>query len=470
MHANLLSWLDTLEEAQLPALAHSAERLTQLARRDSASIPTLASVVEKDPGLTLALLRRTQALKKRRLESRVTTVAHALMLLGLTRAREIAAEVPVLDGYVDDPALRARLLSLYARANHAAVQAYDWAELRLDIEPDEVQLAAQLRGLAELLLWLKAPAQMQEVEARSAGKPEREPAERAVFGFAFDELTAALAQRWGLPELLYDSLSPEHAGSPRVMGIELASQLAYATENGWYNAGITALLERIAAYLHQEFPEAVARVHRTAVAAAHANKAMNAPQAAALLLHPAMPEARPEHVPDPGGHSADPALYRQALQDLEGRPGLDPASVLALTLEAMQQGVGLTRVVFATLSKDHHHLRARQALGDDGDTAFRHFNIALSGDNLFGKLMARPQAIWISPTNHARFAPLLPEDLHRLTGTNEFCAVSAFIGGQPLGLFYADRYGAPRPLDAEAYHQVKQLALAAARAIAKSLS
>lgn len=469
MHANLQTWLDRLDDAPLPALAHSAERLALLAKRDTAGIPALASVVEKDPGLTLALLRRTRALKERRLESRVTTVAHALMLLGLTRAREVTAAVPVLDTSVDAPELRARLLALYARANHAAVQAYDWAGLRLDIEPDEVQLAAQLRGLAELLLWLKAPAQMQEVESRAAGKPEREPAERAVFGFALGELTAALARRWGLPELLPDSLSPENAGNPRVMDIELAHQLACAAENGWYTAEVTGLLERIAAHLRLEFPDSVARVHRTAVAAAHAGAAMRAPQAAALLLQPATSEALPEHAPD-RRHGGDPALYRQALQDLERRPGLDPTSLLALTLEAMQQGIGLTRVVFAALSKDHHHLHASHALGDEGGTAFRQFRIALADDNLFGKLMARPQAIWISPTNRARFAPLLPPDFHRLTGTDEFCAVSAFIGGQPLGLFYADRYGAARALDAEAYHQFKRLALAAAKAIAKSLS
>ncbi len=467
MHANLVTWLDTLDDALLPALSHSAERLARLVRNDNANIPALASVMEKDPALALALLRRTHGLKERRLNTPVTTVAHGLMLLGLTRVRELASRQPVVDRCVTDTALRAQLFTLYARANHAAVQAYDWAQLRMDLEPDEVQLAAQLHGLGEMLLWLEAPQQMAEVEALAGRALEREPFERTVFGFALRELSAALASRWGLPELLHDSLLPEHTANPRVMGIGLAHQLARVVESGWYTAETTHVLEQIAAYLRLGFSETVARVHATAVAAAHAGTDIDAPHAAALLLQPACPEAQPEHMPAETP-VPNPALYRRALQDLE-RPGMDLASILALTLEAMQQGVGLSRVVFASLSKDRHQLRARQVIGGENDAAFRRFEIGLSGNPLFAQLMAKPQAVWVSPTNRERFAPLLPADFRALAGTGEFCAVSVFVGEHPLGLFYADRHSTSSALDAEAYHQFKQLALAAARAMGNSL-
>ncbi|MGE0079929.1 MAG: HDOD domain-containing protein [Thiohalomonadaceae bacterium] len=469
MHANLADWLDKLERRQLPALPHSAERLAQLARDDNASVPALASVIEKDPGLSVSLVRSTRSLKQRRLTVPVTTVAHAVMLFGITRVREMTAQVPVMDALVNEPAVAARLLALYARANHAAVQAYDWAQLRMDLEPDEVQLTAQLLDLGEMLLWLEAPALMAEVERIAASTGERAQAERAVLGFAVAELTAELAPRWGLPELLQESLKPENAGNPRVAGILLAQELARAAENDWYGAAATHALERIAAYLQMDFPDAVAHVHRTAVAAAHASGGMAALQAAALLLQPARAEASPGAVAGTATPAPNPALYRRALQDLE-RHGMDLSSIVALTLEAMHEGVGLSRVVFATPGKDRRHLQGRHALGAAEDAVFREFRVPLADDSLFVRLLQKPQAVWISAANRERFTPLLPAEFKAVADDDGFCIVSAFVGERPVGIFYADRRDAGRALDAEAYHQFKQLALAASRAMAHALT
>lgn len=468
MHVNLATWLDKLEHRQLPALSPSTLRLAQIVHDDNVSVLALSSVIERDPGLAVSVVRGAQSQKQRRLTTSIATVTHALMLLGMSRVHELTAQVPLMDELVKEPMVASRLLALYARAHHAAVQARNWAQRRLDKEPDEVQLATQLLDLGEMLLWLEAPALMTELERVTASAPgARSQAECAILGCTLADLTAALARRWGLPELLPSVLQPENATHPRIAGILLARELALAAENDWYDATTNRTLERIAVYLKMDYPEAVAHVHRTAVTAARTGTHIAAQHAAALLLHPIHGETMTNDVATSvTTYPSNAGFYREVLENLQ-RPGMDVSTILALTLEAMHKGTGFSRVTFAIPTKEGR-LQGRHALGATGDSRFRNFHIPLTCENLFVRLLQKPQAVWISTANREHFAPLLPPELKDMADGDGFYAASMFIGEQPVGIFYADRHHASRTLDAEAYHQFKQLVLAASRAMANA--
>ncbi|MCK5640104.1 MAG: HDOD domain-containing protein, partial [Gammaproteobacteria bacterium] len=83
MQASLEKWVDKLQYVKLPALPGTTRALVRLRTNKDISMNELAVVIEKDPGLTLNLLRTINGLKHRHLASEVTTVEHALMMLGL---------------------------------------------------------------------------------------------------------------------------------------------------------------------------------------------------------------------------------------------------------------------------------------------------------------------------------------------------------------------------------------------------
>lgn len=493
MHKALNLWADKLQHATLPALPISVETLAQLSADENVNMWNLARVVEKDPGLSVALLRRVNSGNHKRLRTEVTTVEHAMMMLGLTQVRTLPNAIPLIDK-VGEPKGRARAMGLIARSYHAAHQARELARLRKDLEPDEIFLPAMLHNIGAMLLWLYAPAKMAQIEELTARQQmEPEEAQYVVLGFGIDHLTLELARRWGLPALLQESLKSESAQKSRVYGIMLAVQVARAAERGWYHAEMTQLLEQLAELLGHQFGDTCARIHRFAVEAAQATACSRIVPAAALLLHPSQPEAAPGWKPEqpaeplpesvPAATEAAPAntdstaafcltpqlhILRHSLQELQQgmRDGnLTLQRVLSLTMDGMHDGIGLNRVVFALLTQERHQLRARAIAGSDNDPAFNRFLIELGGAHLFTRLMEKPQALWINDTNRVKFWPLVPKPFQRIIRSNSFLVLSIFVKGKAVGMFYADRHSEACHLDAHAYHRFKQLGMLAAKAM-----
>jgi len=494
MHNTLNAWADKLQHAVLPALPQTVAELTRLSADDNVNMWNLARVVERDPGLCVALLRRVNNGGQKRLRTEVTTVEHAMMMLGMTQLRALPKAVPLIQR-AGDAVGRERALRLMARSYHAAWQARELARLRKDLEPDEIFLPALLHNLGEILLWLYAPAKMTQIEElTSQQQMEPQEAQYVVLGFGLDHLTLMLARRWGLPTLLRDSLKAESAQQPRVFGIMLAVQLARAAEQCWYRAATSVVLEQIAEYTGHDFDYISSHVHRNAVDAARMADCYSVTPAAALLLYPAQPEAAPGWKPElPAQEPSSAAtattapvaevtqettaafclapqlhILRRALHEMqEGikAGNLTLQKILSLTMDGMHDGIGLNRVVFALLTQERHQLRARAIAGADNDPQFNRFLIELHGAHLFTRLMEKPQALWINDTNRVKFWPIVPKPFQRIIGGNSFFVLSVFVKERPVGLFYADRHSMDCALDAHAYHRFKQLGLLAAKAM-----
>lgn len=499
MHNALNAWADRLQHTTLPALPSSSDRLAQLSADEEVSMWNLAKIVERDPGLTISLLRRVNdSNNKKRLRTEVTTVEHGLMMLGMGQIRTLPGSVPLIDK-VGEPQGRQRAMQLIARSYHAAHQARELALLRKDMEPDEIFLAALLHDLGETLLWLYAPAKMKQLEeltARQRIKPEE--AQYVALGYGLNHLTLALARHWGLPDLMQESLKAESAQKPRIYGVMLAVQLARLAERGWYRPEVTALLEQIGEYIGLDFGATAARVHRFAAEAAQATACYRALPAAVLLLHPSRSEAAPGWKPEPPAEEAPPAetsppaqppraqpvaaenddaafclspqlhILRQSLQELEAgirQRSLTLQNILSLTMDGLHDGIGLNRVVFALLTQERHQLRARAIAGANTDPLFSRFVIELNGAHLFTRMMEKPQALWLNEENRTKFWPLVPKPFQHIIRTDSFYVLSLFVRNKPIGLLYADRHAASCALDARAYHRFKQLGLLAAKAL-----
>ncbi len=474
----LNKWVDRLEGAELPALDQNLEILARLSLDENVPVERLAAVIERDPALTIRLLRQVSAVDHKHLRTEVTTVTHAVMMLGLSRVRDLHRGVPTM-GTVKEPLVRRHLLESCSHAYHAATQAYDWARLRKDMEPDEIFMVTLLHNVGEMLLWRFAPKKMLQIETLTQHEGmEPEEAQYVVLGFGLDQLTMGLAQRWRLPSLLIDSLHPENAQKHRVLGIMLAVQLARKARRGWYRPSVTSVLEQATEYLHRDLDEITRRIHMTAVEAARASEEYQAlPAAALLLLPPGAPvitvaRQKPGEVKPAAGQAATgdgrpppfclaprTDVFRRsyaALGNLDGELSLHQA--LAIAMEGMHDGLGLNRVVFAMLTPDRGELKARSILGSDNDPLFNRFAIDIDGVNLFARLLDKPQAIWVNDGNRARFWPLVPNNVQKLIRINSFFAMSVFVKGKPVGIFYADRHTQACTLEEATYKRFKGIA------------
>lgn len=241
-----------LAGTELPVLMQSLSALERLRDDADESPQQIADVVLRDPLLTVNLLRYVQEHRARRRSTEITTVTHAVMMLGITPFHEKFQTAPAveatLEGHAD--ALTA-LRQVIRRARLAAWCARDWARTRKDIDPEEVMVAALLRDFAEMLLCCVGP----KLVAMIARLQKRDPvvgadaARQQVLGFPLLDLQHALVRVWRLPELLRMTLDPQYALHPRVLNIEYAAAVAAHAAPGWDSVVLADDFLRVGAWL-----------------------------------------------------------------------------------------------------------------------------------------------------------------------------------------------------------------------------
>jgi HD-like signal output (HDOD) protein len=478
MNQALATWVDKLDQSCLPALEGNVQLMRQLAANENVDIGRLVVLIESDPGLSLRLMRYINNLRHKHLRTEIGTVRHALMMLGLSHVQQIPENLPSVESLQGES--RSRLLKHFNQAYHAATQAREWAHLNKDRVVDEIYLAALLHNLGEILLELHAPQEMDKVRALMQEKEmEAEEAEYVVFGFGIDQLSAALVSHWRLPSLLQDSLHGENAQHKRVLNVMLASQVAKASEHGWYSPRCNQLVEQIADLLLADSASVATLLHRTAVEAARHSERFEVPHAASRLLHPVpLPAKAPRRAtsnvalePD---EDADFCLLpqRQVLlqvaRELNGEAAsLNLKRVLELTMRGIHEGLGLNRVVFAMLTPDKGQLRARSILGSDNDPRFNRFVVDLDNQNLFVRLLEKPQSLWFDESNRAKFFKLIPVNFHQLIRNDSFFVMSLFVRNKAVGIFYADRHTNACRLDEGSYKRFKQLVTQASQTLGR---
>ena len=262
------AWAHALETVQIPVLRRTAGELARLRENEENVVARdIAQVLFHDPMFTLRVLRYLQAHRRAAQNADITTIEHAVMMLGIRPFFEHFADMPVVESTLESQPLALEgLMHVAYRAHHAAMYAHDWAALRHDQRVDEVAIAALLHDLAEIMVWCFAP----EMSLRMAALIRSEPgirsgtAQQKVLGFNLAELQRVLIAQWRLAPLLRSLMDDTHAKNPRVMNVVLAVNLARHSALGWDNPALPDDFAAIQDLLKLPPAETVARIQRTA--------------------------------------------------------------------------------------------------------------------------------------------------------------------------------------------------------------
>ena len=257
-------WVAMLREADLPVLGGTVRELRRIQEDEDGATPQrVADAVLHDPFMTVKVLLYLQEHRGRRRNADITTIPHALMMLGMSPFFDhFGVQMALEDWLSNDAASLNGVRGVMSRARHAALYARDWAQLRHDVDPEEVFVAALLHDMAEMLLWCYAPRLAREIVERQARDRtlRSDRAQREVIGFRLIDLQLAMVKAWHLPELLHVLIDEDHARNPRVTSVALASALARHSAHGWDDAALPDDYEGIARLLSIEPSAARARV------------------------------------------------------------------------------------------------------------------------------------------------------------------------------------------------------------------
>lgn len=229
------SWTAFLSDRDPPVLRHTANAIASARERiDRINVREIAAIVLQDPMMTTRVLRFSAAHRGRRQLQDLSTVEHAVMMLGVEPFFHHFAQFDVIEDHLKPQALLG-LLQVIRRAQRAAHFALDWATWRCDLNSEEVAIAALLHDLAEMLVWCHAPDEALKIQAMQKADPAMRSADAqsAVLGFPLHELQTHVCRKWELPELLLTLMDDDACEKPRVKNVKLAVDLARHTAHGW---------------------------------------------------------------------------------------------------------------------------------------------------------------------------------------------------------------------------------------------
>ncbi len=482
-------WLARLQPGGLPVYRRTRETLARLApRRDTLTARELALELLLDPFATLGVIHAIAARVGDRYGTEVTTVEHALMMQGIGVYLDAGQSLPVLEDTAAgrDPRAYAALQALTRRAQHAAWQARDFAVLHIDLHAEEIQVAALLHHLPEMLLWLRAPEAARALRRQRRKEATAEAAENAVLGMPLQTFRMRLLEAWSISDLTLDLLDDRNAEHPRQAILRATLAIARHSERGWWDENLMESYLALARAENMPVESVIATVHGNAARSARACEWLLAP--AAATWGPMLPGPWPAETDDeetaaavgapaaaveaPEQHVClmpDKAVFREALKGIEAH--LDGSYTLnqmsAVILKGLHTGLGLSRILFAMVTPDGDRVKCRFSLGVRPEDPLRQFEFPLGSKDLFGQLMGKMQGVWVNESNRNRLWPMVDARLQRVVGAGDFYAMSLFSGERPVGLVYADRGHGECALDPLSYTDFKMLCLQAARGLGR---
>ena len=251
---DIAGWVAAFDTREIPVLASTVEALAELRlNEDAVDAFMLADIMVTDPLMTLKLLRHVAALSRRHDASDVETATEALVMLGITPFfRAFDAQTTVENTLAGQDEALAGLLRVLARADRAARFAFGFAVHRLDPDTALLHQAALLHDLAEMLLWVHAPAIALALAQRQQADPGLCPAsaQRELLHVELGALQQAFMTQWRLPTLLVQISDDRASPLAQVRNVQLAARLARHSTLGWDNPTLLADVDEVALLLN----------------------------------------------------------------------------------------------------------------------------------------------------------------------------------------------------------------------------
>src|SRR5215218_8794673 len=193
-----------LQADDFPAFSEVMSSLMSSLGDEEASVQRLANLVLRDYALTVKVIRTANTAHYNRSGKPVQSATHAMMLLGSRTLRELASGLLLFEHYrKKSPGLKELMLLSLLSASHAR----DVAARRGGADPETAQLCALFRNLGEVLVAGHLPKDyaevLRETERRKKageGAAARTHAARQVLGCSFEDVGAAIARQWGMPD------------------------------------------------------------------------------------------------------------------------------------------------------------------------------------------------------------------------------------------------------------------------------
>lgn len=188
----------------LPTLPAVLDEVTKLIQDPSSSTEQVAGLISQDQVLSAKVLKMVNS-PIYGFPRRISTIQHALVLLGLNVIRGLIISTSVFD------VMAKNMLGLWEHSLGCALACSSVAKKAGFKDPEEYSVAGLLHDLGKVVIALQLPEMKEEVDGLVREKDVLYiDAENEILGFGHDRVNAWLADHWNLPKNIREGLAWHH--------------------------------------------------------------------------------------------------------------------------------------------------------------------------------------------------------------------------------------------------------------------
>lgn len=462
-------------KTDFPAMSAAINAIQRLAASDRADINQLSNSILKDFALTNKILRIVNSVcYPNRSGEQIRTVSRAIVMLGFDAVRSIAISLMLFE-HISDKKHAGALKDEFLRANLGAMLARELGQQLVPGQSEDAFICALFHDLGRLLtcyyFWEEAEAIGKLVATEGCAE---DAAAARVLGISYQDLGIGVAQSWGFPEPIINSMRRLPAGKPaRPHSTEERLRLisAFASEvcrvlEVQPEAGLPTALAQLLGRYGDSLPlgtrELTGAVSRSVGGLKELADSLQINLQQSRFCHQLLPPpekasvakggcASPGVAPDlqaavlpaPAGasteaHSAEQILAA-GIQDIskalvEDFPLNDLLRIIA---ETIYRAIPVRRVLMCT-SDGEGRMRGRFGFGADCEAAVGQFEFTLGGSDLFNLILGKDADVLIRDATEPRIQARLPAWYKARFAAPSFIVFPMRVRNQPAAMIYAD--------------------------------
>jgi putative nucleotidyltransferase with HDIG domain len=188
----------------LPTVPGTFKKVSQLIGKPNVTVDEIASFVSKDPALTSRILRMVNSAVYG-FPGRISSVSHAIMLLGLNVVRGLLLGISVFE------IMQKLMGGLWDHSLGCAIVARAIAEKKGIKDPEEVSIAALLHDIGKVILIMEFQPLYEEAMAEASSRRVHiVDVERDFFQETHAAVGMWMAEKWRFPVKLVEGIGCHH--------------------------------------------------------------------------------------------------------------------------------------------------------------------------------------------------------------------------------------------------------------------
>jgi len=435
-----LLWERVHKQGDMPGFTKAVNAILGAMRGEEEKEFNMTETVLSDPVLTQKVLKLANSGMYAAFGQRISTVSRAVLVLGADAIGHLALGLKLIDELspVDPTSAHVEM----EKSILAGIVAKQVASSAATADTEQAVVCSMLHTLGRMMVTYYMPEKWNQLQDYGgAGFEDRSAGQ--ILGLAMEDIGRAVAERWGLPHPLINSMRRIEPAAPGAdFGREdwlaaLSTMSSQCADSLWHGdaAGqvtVRALASSFSAMLGVEPERILAAVERAREVAA--NDLTIAP-----LARPADGQRRGQ-----GSirmRAEGNRVMLSGVADMrDAVRSASPAQMMSMALETAYQGLSFSRAIAFMRNRREKQYAARLGFGD----GVKQLLPALVFDdayeaNVFHAALGSDRVLYIENAQEPAFAAKLPAWWKAsLADTRSFIILPLCTGGQPAGFIYGD--------------------------------